>query len=390
MKIAGVIHAKGESDRVYRKNFRLVDGVPLYLIQAINMTSILDRRDIYIDSDDPEILRTGEINGFSVIKRPKRFASNAVGGVQLLEIFLDSVSCDLVIQAFPPAPFFDEYMYRNMLDKLLKENYESCMLSNTQNIYIWEDGAPKYDFLENGEIPNSVDLKPTIQELPTLYMANVDSFRQERSRTPSPCFYYQPDALSLIDIDYEQDLKLAKTLCLSPSIVTSFNWKSRCRLFAPPILFLDVDGTLTNGFYNSGSNEELFKSFSTLDGTAIKEILKYGVEVCMVTASASNEILDQRASIIGVTVLSDVHDKVSACDSFARNRNFSLGECAFIGNDVNDIFVLESCGIPLCPSDAVTEVKRISKVLDVAGGDGVCRSFMNFLDLGKFEPRTKL
>ena len=155
-------------------------------------------------------------------------------------------------------------------------------------------------------------------------------------------------------------------------------------------MFIDVDGTLTNGFYNSGANDELFKSFSTLDGTAIKEIQKYGVEVCMVTASASNEILEQRASTIGVTILSDVHDKVSTCELFARNRNFSLGECAFIGNDVNDIFVLESCGMPLCPRDAVNEVKRISKVLDVAGGHGVCRSFMNLLDLGKFERRTKL
>lgn len=390
MKVAAVVHAKGNSERVFRKNFRLVNGVPLYLIQAINLNSILDRRDIYIDSDDAEILAVADFNGFSTIKRENQFATNKVGGVQLMEMFLNKVPCDLVVQAFPPAPFLDTKLLQSMLSMLSEGEYKSCMLTNSQSLYKWEDGSPIYDFSENGEIPNSVDLAVTNQELPTLYMVNVESFGQKRSRTPKPCFSFQPDALALIDIDHEQDLELAKTLCLSPSVSRSFNWRSRCRLLAPPILFLDVDGTLTNGFYNSGAENEVFKSFSTLDGTAIKEILKFGVEVCMVTASASDNILDQRASIIGVHLLSNVQDKVLACESFARERNFSLGECAFIGNDVNDILVLESCGLPLCPNDSVSEVRSICKVLNIAGGYGVCRSFMDLLNLERYESRAKI
>ena len=40
-------------------------------------------------------------------------------------------------------------------------------------------------------------------------------------------------------------------------------------------------------------------------------------------------------------------------------------------------------GYPVCPIDAASEIKRISKiVLDVPGGAGVVRGLVRYLDLG--------
>ena len=43
-KIVGVIHAKGSSERIRRKNLCLLDGVPLFLCQAINLSKIIGRK----------------------------------------------------------------------------------------------------------------------------------------------------------------------------------------------------------------------------------------------------------------------------------------------------------------------------------------------------------
>jgi N-acylneuraminate cytidylyltransferase len=390
MKIVAVIHAKGQSNRVPRKNFRLINSVPLYLIQAINLSRIIPRSDIFIDSDDPEILHVSQINGFVPLKRSKEYAQNSTGGVKLLELFLKQVNCDVVIQAFPPAPFLDEKSLKVMLSSIVDQNNNSSMIVNEDSLYLWKGEVPEYSFSETGEIPNSIDLDKTKIELPTLYMVKSKQFLSSLSRTPKPCFQYKASKLMSVDIDFEEDLMFAKALASTSRVSSLFLWSQNCRVMAPPILFLDVDGTLTDGFYNSSNQVELFKSFSTLDGTAVQEIKKFGTKVCLVTASKSSKILEQRAAIIGVDLLLDVKDKISACQNYASELGYSLGESAFIGNDVNDTSVLESSGLPFCPKDAVNEVRNIAQTLDVSGGYGVCRSFVNFLKSERYETRGVL
>lgn len=387
MNIAAVIHAKGQSNRVPRKNFRLINGVPLYLIQAVNLGRVVPRQHIYIDSDDPEILHVAQINGFVPLKRPKEYADNATGGVKLLKLFLERVACDVVIQAFPPAPFLDVSALELMLSNVVDGEYDSSMMVNEEYLYTWRDGQPEYSFSPTAEIPNSVDLNKTTIELPTLYIVNTCEFLQGLSRTAGRCFRLATSKLMSVDIDIEEDLFFAKALASTSKVSRSFGWKKQCRTIAPPILFLDVDGTLTDGYYNSSNSSELFKSFSTLDGTAIREITQMGIKVCLVTASRSSEILEQRSDVIGVDLISDVTDKVKACERYSNELGYSLGECAFIGNDINDADVLEASGLPFCPSDAIDEIRKIAHPLEAKGGNGVCRSFVNYLYSERYESR---
>ena len=54
--IKGVIHAKGNSERILRKNFCLVNGVPLFLCQALNLALLICKENVYIDSEKKEIM----------------------------------------------------------------------------------------------------------------------------------------------------------------------------------------------------------------------------------------------------------------------------------------------------------------------------------------------
>jgi CMP-N-acetylneuraminic acid synthetase len=73
MKVVGVIPAKGTSTRVKGKNFREILGLPMYLWAANNLNKVLNRKDIYIDSENEEILYVCNELGFGIIERPKNY-----------------------------------------------------------------------------------------------------------------------------------------------------------------------------------------------------------------------------------------------------------------------------------------------------------------------------
>ena len=105
MKIVGFIPAKGSSTRTPAKNMQKVLGVPLFLWAANNLNKVLDKQDIYIDSDSEEILAIAKKHGFNTIKRPIELATNATDGNQLLQWQAKNVDADIYIQHLPPMIF---------------------------------------------------------------------------------------------------------------------------------------------------------------------------------------------------------------------------------------------------------------------------------------------
>ena len=70
MDIVAIIHAKGESDRVFRKNLKRLGGVPL-VVHAILNAQDSKATKVVVDSDDEEILNIGLTLKTDIIKRPK-------------------------------------------------------------------------------------------------------------------------------------------------------------------------------------------------------------------------------------------------------------------------------------------------------------------------------
>ena len=77
--------------------------------------------------------------------------------------------------------------------------------------------------------------------------------------------------------------------------------------------------------------------------------------------------------------MSSVSNKAEACKKFSESKGYNLRECYFIGNDLNDLDVMDSVGRSFCPIDANEEVKRLSENLSVNGGKGVVRALVNLL-----------
>ncbi len=142
----------------------------------------------------------------------------------------------------------------------------------------------------------------------------------------------------------------------------------------------DCDGVLTDGgVYYSERGEEM-KRFHMRDGMGVKRLRAFGIETCIVTGETSPSVV-KRAEKLGIE---DVHlgvrDKLPLVQKVLSERQIDWQSVAYIGDDVNDLQVLQKAGFSACPSDGVEEVKAIvDVVLQNRGGNGAFREFAELI-----------
>ena len=78
--------------------------------------------------------------------------------------------------------------------------------------------------------------------------------------------------------------------------------------------------------------------------------------------------------------LQGVNCKAQALTDYCKNIQISLSEVAYVGNDINDLKVMQRVGFTFCPADAHTSIKEISQyILAAKGGEGVSREIIDQL-----------
>ncbi len=138
-------------------------------------------------------------------------------------------------------------------------------------------------------------------------------------------------------------------------------------------LFLDVDGVLTDGgMYYSETGDEL-KKFNTQDGMALKILVKKGFYLGFISSGFNESLIKNRAKLLGVErVYAGQGAKLPILEKWCEELKITPREVAFVGDDVNDIPVLQSVGLAACPADAQPEVKREVHVILRTNGGRAC------------------
>ena len=150
-------------------------------------------------------------------------------------------------------------------------------------------------------------------------------------------------------------------------------------------LFMDVDGTLTDGRIYMGNGGEVCKAFNIKDGLGIAILLKQaGIEPIVITGRRSG-IVENRCREIGIAELCQgVVDKLTRLRQLLEARGLQMSEAAYIGDDINDlecmVAVRKGGGAVGCPADAARQVREISHfIAEHNGGDGAVRDFIEWI-----------
>ncbi|MDH5455076.1 MAG: HAD-IIIA family hydrolase [Gammaproteobacteria bacterium] len=150
---------------------------------------------------------------------------------------------------------------------------------------------------------------------------------------------------------------------------------SRIRLIA-----FDVDGVFTDGrFYLSDDGVET-KAFHTQDGYGVRRLLDSGIGVAVISGRNSGAV-QRRMAELGVShVILGCKDKVAAMDALASTLGISIDECAYVGDDLPDLPLLEQVGLSVAVANAVPALKeRCDYVTTRQGGFGAVREICDLL-----------
>ncbi|MBQ8839062.1 MAG: HAD hydrolase family protein [Bacteroidales bacterium] len=141
----------------------------------------------------------------------------------------------------------------------------------------------------------------------------------------------------------------------------------------------DVDGVLTDGGILADLSGELFRTFDSKDGFALRMACMHGYHLAIITGGRSESIRARFRScgIPSEDVYLASRAKIEDFDDFCRRHTLKYDEVMYFGDDLPDIPVMEACGCGVCPCDAVEEVKDAADIISACpGGKGCARELI--------------
>jgi 3-deoxy-D-manno-octulosonate 8-phosphate phosphatase (KDO 8-P phosphatase) len=140
------------------------------------------------------------------------------------------------------------------------------------------------------------------------------------------------------------------------------------------LLSCDVDGVMTDGgLYYSAEGTEL-RRFHVHDGLGLQHLKKAGIEIAILSHSSTPAII-HRAQRLGIPhCFTQVDNKVACLKQLLLQLNIELKQVAHIGDDLNDLELLKTVGIPITVANAVPEVMAHCQLItQKSGGMGAVR-----------------
>jgi 3-deoxy-D-glycero-D-galacto-nononate 9-phosphatase len=145
----------------------------------------------------------------------------------------------------------------------------------------------------------------------------------------------------------------------------------------PKLVVTDIDGVWTDGgmYYDQTGNE--WKKFVTADSAGVLFCRNLQIPVAIMTGEET-EIVKRRSEKLKIDYLfQGVKDKLETATKLCVELNISIGEVAFIGDDLNDLRLLRKVGISGTPANAPDYIKKeVSIITNKKGGEGAFREFI--------------
>lgn len=144
-------------------------------------------------------------------------------------------------------------------------------------------------------------------------------------------------------------------------------------LRAVKLVVFDFDGVFTdNTVYVSEDGVETVRCWRG-DGLGLAKLKQAGIATAIVSTE-TNPVVTARSRKLAMRCLQGCDDKLAAVRALADEHGLTLGDVAFVGNDVNDLACLQAVGLPIVVQDAHPDVIGAAAYRTTArGGRGAVR-----------------
>lgn len=373
--IVALIPARGGSKSIPAKNIRNFAGRPLiyWALRAAHMTEKIEK--IYVATDCPEIRAVVEslsLPRVQVIDRSPATATDSAPTESVMLEFADRIDFQILVLIQATSPFLRSSDLTAAIEQYLSGRYESMLSVVRQKRFLWENDRTKGAFPLNYDYrarPRRQDFAGYLVENGAFYIVRRDALLRTHNRLNGRIGLYEMSEHAYLELDEEGDWASLESLALHLGTFHAID-------LAKPVkaVVLDVDGVLTDGcVYCSSSGDELLK-FSRVDGKGIELLRQNKLDVWVVSAEDS-PIARKRCEKLGIMKASwGVKDKLKYVQELSETKGLKREEICFVGDDIQDIPVMEWVGFSAAPQNAVPTVKcKAQYVCKNPGGNGAVR-----------------
>lgn len=379
MKKVAIIPLRAGSKGIPGKNKKKLLGRPLFswtLGEAI--FSNLDK--IYIFTDDENIIDFVKkeytwTDKVEIMIRSKESATDTASTEMGMKEFAERINYDFDILCLLQAtsPLTSRKDINNCLDKIINENYDSALTVVNTMRFIWNENGESINYDFNNR-PRRQDFKGLLVENGAVYITTKEQFLESGIRIGRKVAVVKMPEDTLTEIDEKEDWVIMEKLL--ENRLNKFKKGSK----KIKLLVFDVDGVFTNGCVATGTEKEISKEFSLIDGMGLELLREEGINVAVMT-SENSEIVKNRMNKLKISeTYLGVKDKYSFLEKIMLENNLSRNEIAYIGDDINDLSNISSVKWGIVPQNAVLENKlKADLILNSFGGNGAIREAVNFI-----------
>ena len=369
-----IIPARGGSKGIPNKNLQTVGGITL-LARTVSACLKSDSiTAVYVSTDSDEIAAVALNSGAQVIRRPADISGDTASSESALlhalnEIEKTSSLPSNVLFAQCTSPFISHTDIDGIL-QLLKD-HDSALTVTHNHAFIWRrDNSGNAIGINHDSairLPRQ-QLDPEFKETGALYAMNIDQFRKSGHRFFGRIGMYEIPVDRSMEIDDPEDLRLANTLEIQEK-----GMPSRESLQSIKAIVFDFDGVMTDDqVYITETGQEMVMA-SRSDGMGISALRNAGLKL-LILSKERNPVVARRAEKLQIEVIQACDNKLEALTKWLSKNQLLLSQCAYVGNDVNDLQCMQAVKLAIAPIDAHPQATQAAHWrLTRAGGKGAIR-----------------
>lgn len=214
-RLAAFVPMRHSSERVVGKNYRPLDGRPLFHHIVSTLLAVPQIDVVAIDTDSPTIASDAAATfpEVIVIDRPEHLLG---GDVPMNDILLHDVSvvdADLYLQTHSTNPLLQASTISAALDAFLsqRDRYDSLFTVTPLQTRFWTADGQAVNHDPN-VLLRTQDLPPIMEENSCLYVFTAETLRERGNRIGARPLLYPIDRAEAWDIDEEIDWTVVEAL----------------------------------------------------------------------------------------------------------------------------------------------------------------------------------
>tara|TARA_X000000950_G_scaffold285015_1_gene389590 strand:- start:1159 stop:2325 length:1167 start_codon:yes stop_codon:yes gene_type:complete len=377
-----VIPARGGSKGIIGKNLKKVMGLPLVARSILYGKECKQIDKVYVSSDSEEILNVSEHYG---ALRHKRAALASTDYSSTEDALIDFINFfneekpEFLIYLQCTTAFLNPTEVDAAIDTIKKRpDVDTIFSAKADHSFLWN--VNKVTKSGTGINHNESKQRQRRQDLDTkqlkedggFYVLRVESFLKTKNRFGNLALVKESTIPYFPEIDDIQDLEI---VCLLGNYINQRLFKN----VGVKVLVSDFYGVMTDDIVSVNIDGFESVNYSRSDVKGVSILKSIGIETIIISSEA-NKVVASRAKNLNIDCFYGVKNKINCIEEICKARGVSSYEIAFIGNDLDDLELLNWVGSPFIVSNACLELRKKGfYVLSAKGGKGAIREIAELL-----------